>query len=221
MPWSTMRWSTSTRHRALIDRGERGNDRGEVRGEGAARKGEPVASPSCTSWASAAAMNPRRARATSTHCSIHLARDGKAVVRLKGGDPFVFGRGSEEAQALAAAGVPFEVVPGVTAGIGASAYAGIPVTHRGMASAVTFVTGHEDPAKDDVETDWAFAGPCRRDGGALYGGPSVAGHRAGVDGRRHGQGHTGSRDSVGYDCPARNGRGHTGNNCRCHRRGIT
>ncbi|HEX6815219.1 MAG TPA: uroporphyrinogen-III C-methyltransferase, partial [Gemmatimonadaceae bacterium] len=86
---------------------------------------------------------------------VRLAREGKRVVRLKGGDPFVFGRGSEEAQALAAAAVPFEVVPGVTAGVAASAYAGIPVTHRGVASAVTFATGHEDPTKGESDVDWA------------------------------------------------------------------
>lgn len=83
-----------------------------------------------------------------------LAREGKRVVRLKGGDSFVFGRGSEEAQALARAGVAFEVVPGVTAGIAAPAYAGIPVTHRGLSTSVTFVTGHEDPAKDASTVDW-------------------------------------------------------------------
>lgn len=86
---------------------------------------------------------------------IRLARDGKRVVRLKGGDPLVFGRGSEEAQALAAAGIAFELVPGVTAGVAAPAYAGIPVTHRGVATSVTFVTGHEDPSKADTQTDWA------------------------------------------------------------------
>jgi uroporphyrinogen III methyltransferase/synthase len=83
------------------------------------------------------------------------ARAGRTVVRLKGGDPFVFGRGGEEALALRAAGVAFEVVPGVTAGIAAAAYAGIPVTHRGAASAVALVTGHEDPDKPETAIDWA------------------------------------------------------------------
>jgi uroporphyrinogen III methyltransferase/synthase len=82
------------------------------------------------------------------------ARAGKLVVRLKGGDPFIFGRGGEEALALVAAGIPFEVVPGITAGAAAAAYAGIPVTHRGIASAVALITAHEDPAKGDQALDW-------------------------------------------------------------------
>jgi uroporphyrinogen III methyltransferase/synthase len=82
------------------------------------------------------------------------AHAGRRVVRLKGGDPFVFGRGGEEAEALRAAGVPFEVVPGITSAIAAPAYAGIPVTHRGLSTHVTVVTGHEDPAKGASDVDW-------------------------------------------------------------------
>ena len=85
---------------------------------------------------------------------VELGLQGLTVVRLKGGDPFVFGRGGEEARALAEAGVPFEVVPGVTSGVAAPAYAGIPVTDRGGASAVALVTGHEDPAKEESALDW-------------------------------------------------------------------
>ena len=85
---------------------------------------------------------------------VEHARAGKQVVRLKGGDPFVFGRGGEEALACVAAGVPFEVVPAVTSGIAAPAYAGIPVTQRGITSAVAFVTGHEDPEKPETLIDW-------------------------------------------------------------------
>jgi uroporphyrinogen III methyltransferase/synthase len=83
------------------------------------------------------------------------ARAGRRVVRLKGGDPFVFGRGGEEALLLREAGIGVEVVPGVTAGVAAPAYAGIPVTHRELASGVAFVTGHEDPEKPGTAIDWA------------------------------------------------------------------
>ncbi|MBM3673472.1 MAG: uroporphyrinogen-III C-methyltransferase [Actinobacteria bacterium] len=85
---------------------------------------------------------------------VDRGRTGRTVVRLKGGDPFVFGRGGEEAEALAAAGIAFEVVPGVTSAIAAPAYGGIPVTHRGLATHFTVVTGHEDPAKGTTDTDW-------------------------------------------------------------------
>lgn len=85
---------------------------------------------------------------------VRLGQEGKNVVRLKGGDPYIFGRGSEEALELLRAGVPFEVVPGVTSGVAAPAYAGIPVTHRGVSTSVAFVTGHEDPTKGRTDVDW-------------------------------------------------------------------
>jgi uroporphyrin-III C-methyltransferase len=95
---------------------------------------------------------------------IELGRTGKAVVRLKGGDPFVFGRGGEEAEALRSAGIEFEVVPGVSSAFAAPAAAGIPVTHRGLATSVTVVTGHVGDPSAPGGVDWASLG---RAGGTL------------------------------------------------------
>src|SRR5207253_5150579 len=86
---------------------------------------------------------------------VQKGREGKRVVRLKGGDPFVFGRGGEEAEALAAAGLKFEIIPGISSAIAAPAYAGIPVTHRDHAAQLTIFTGHEDPAKTESSLDFA------------------------------------------------------------------
>jgi uroporphyrinogen III methyltransferase/synthase len=86
---------------------------------------------------------------------IEKAQKGAIVTRLKGGDPFIFGRGGEEAEVLIQAGIPFEIIPGVTSAIAAPAYAGIPLTHRKFTSTVAFVTGHEDPNKEDSGIDWS------------------------------------------------------------------
>jgi uroporphyrinogen III methyltransferase/synthase len=86
---------------------------------------------------------------------VEKARSGGIVCRLKGGDPFIFGRGGEEAEVLFKAGLPFEIVPGVTSAIAAAAYAGIPLTHRKLASTLAFITGHEDPEKEETGIDWS------------------------------------------------------------------
>ena len=98
------------------------------------------------------------ARKRSTRLLIERARRGLTVVRLKGGDPFIFGRGGEEAEALADAGIPFEVVPGVSTPLGIAAYSGVPLTHRDHTSAVTFVTGHE---VERIDWDQRRAAPKR------------------------------------------------------------
>lgn len=96
------------------------------------------------------------------------AKDGKHVVRLKGGDPFVFGRGGEEARTLSRDGIPFEVVPGVTAALAAGAYAGIPLTQRNTSSALIFLTGHEDPTKHELQIDWRSYGSLKNATLAIY-----------------------------------------------------
>jgi uroporphyrinogen III methyltransferase/synthase len=122
-----------------------------------------LCNPAMLEWARAGAEIIYAGKSASAHTLtqeeinallVDRARQGWNVVRLKGGDPYVFGRGGEEAQVLARAGVAFEVVPGVSSAIAAPAYAGIPVTHRGIASTVTFVTGHEDPTKPESSLDW-------------------------------------------------------------------
>lgn len=139
-----------------------------VRGKSLLECADAVVYDALVSEAVLAAVNPRAERVFAgkrrgnhtllqpdiNQLLVSLARQHAVVVRLKGGDPFTFGRGGEEMQDLVAAGIPVEVVPGVTAGIAAPAYAGIPVVHRDFSSSVTFVTGHEAVGKYRPRVDW-------------------------------------------------------------------
>lgn len=107
---------------------------------------------------------------------VDRAKAGASVVRLKGGDPFIFGRGGEEARCLANAGVPFEIVPGVTAVLAAGAYAGIPLTYRNVSTGLVLLTGHEDPAKPESQVNWRAYGTLRHATLAIYMGMSRLRH---------------------------------------------
>jgi len=114
-----------------------------------------LASPSCERiYAGKLAGEHGTGQSQINETLIRLAREGKMVVRLKGGDPFVFGRGGEEGTALAGARIPFEVVPGISSAIAVPAYAGIPVTHRGVGSSFAVLTGHEDSTKAETSIQW-------------------------------------------------------------------
>ena len=129
---------------------------------------------------------------------VEKALEGKMVVRLKGGDPFIFGRGGEEAEALAKAGVPFEIVPGVTSAIAAPAYAGIPLTHRRVSSSVTIVSGSEDPTKGESSVDWKRLAGSNGTNCRAHGLGDTARHCRSAYAARYGRFYSGSPGAVGH-----------------------
>ncbi len=139
---------------------------------------------------------------------VEKAKAGKTVVRLKGGDPYVFGRGAEEAQDLVKAGIAFEVVPGISSVIAGPSYAGIPVTHREFVSQLTVFTGHEDPGKTSSSVDFAAIAKAEGDQGHAHGRRADRRDHAKVDRERHEAGHAGRDDPLGHDgAPADHSRG--------------
>ena len=139
---------------------------------------------------------------------IEGARAGKCVARLKGGDPYLFGRGSEEAEALSDAGIPFEVVPGVPSPSAATAYAGMSLTHRELSSSVAFLTATESPVKDESAHDWSKLATATLDARDLHGRAQARRADAAADRARTSGRLSGGRDPIGVDPGAAHGRGH-------------
>jgi uroporphyrinogen III methyltransferase/synthase len=139
---------------------------------------------------------------------VEKARGGRIVARLKGGDPFIFGRGGEEAEVLAAEGIEFEIVPGVTSASAVPAYAGIPLTHRKIASSFAVVTGHENPAKGESGIEWDTVA---RMGTVVFlmGREHAEAHRFGNEPRYAGRGDLARNLSLAVDCD-----GHSRRHCR-------
>jgi uroporphyrin-III C-methyltransferase len=164
---------------------------------------------------------PGTSQATINALLLDRVRAGKRVCRLKGGDPYVFGRGSEEAAALAEAGLPFQVIPGITAANGCGAYAGIPLTHRGLAQAVTFVTGHaaSDDSRNGTEPDWAALAALRHTLVIYMSGRKLAVITAELIANGRSSRHPGRRGDRRHPAGATHHHGHTDRHRAAQRRG--